>query len=74
LRLIENLCKDHDKSSKAAEDLRTNNADLAKSLSSKEQKIQDLEDALADQSGTSGNIFLKLTTSLSFCLRSMTNL
>jgi hypothetical protein len=39
LRLIENLRKDHDKSSKAVEDLRTNNSDLAKSLSSKEQKI-----------------------------------
>jgi Zn-dependent M32 family carboxypeptidase len=49
LRLIENLRKDCDKSSKAAEDLRVNNADLAKTLSSKEQKIQDLEKALADQ-------------------------
>jgi hypothetical protein len=49
LRLIENLRKDHDKSSKAAEDLCTNNADLAKSLSSKEQKIRDLERALTDQ-------------------------
>jgi predicted nuclease with TOPRIM domain len=48
LRLIENLRKDHDKSSKAAEDLRINNADLAKTLSSKEQKIQDHEIALAD--------------------------
>jgi hypothetical protein len=49
LRLIENHRKDHDKSSKAAEDLRVNNADLAKTLSSKEQKIQDLEKALADR-------------------------
>jgi hypothetical protein len=49
LRLIENLRKDHDKSLKAAEDLCTNNEDLAKSLSSKEQKIQDLERALTDQ-------------------------
>jgi hypothetical protein len=47
--LIENLRKDHDKSSKAAEDLRVNNADLAKTLSSKEQKIQDFEKALADR-------------------------
>jgi hypothetical protein len=47
LKLIENLCKDYDKSSKIAEDLRVNNADLAKTLSSKEQKIQDLERALA---------------------------
>jgi hypothetical protein len=49
LQLIENLRKDHDKSSKVAEDLRTNNANLTKTLSSKEQKIQDLEKALADQ-------------------------
>jgi chromosome segregation ATPase len=48
LRLIENLRKDHDKSLKATEDLGTNNTDLAKSLSSKEQKIQDLERALSD--------------------------
>jgi predicted nucleic acid-binding Zn-ribbon protein len=49
LRLIENLWKDHDKSSKAVEDLRANNADLAKTLSSEEQKIQDLEKALSDR-------------------------
>jgi chromosome segregation ATPase len=49
LRLIENLRKDHDKSLKTAEDLHTNNADLAKSLSNKEQKIQYLERALTDQ-------------------------
>jgi hypothetical protein len=53
LKLIENLRKDHDKSSKAAEDLRVNNANLAKTLSSKEQKIKDLEKALADQKETS---------------------
>jgi hypothetical protein len=52
--LIENLCKDHDKSLKTAEDLHTNNADLAKSLSSKEQKIQDIERALTDQREASG--------------------
>jgi hypothetical protein len=52
--LIEHLRKDYDKSSKAAEDLRTNNADLAKTLSNKEQKIQDLEKALADRRETSG--------------------
>jgi exonuclease VII large subunit len=51
--ISKNLRKDHDKSSKAAEDLRTNNADLAKTLSNKEQKIQDLEKALADQRETS---------------------
>jgi hypothetical protein len=54
LRLIENLRKDHVKSLKAVEDLRTNNADLDKSLSSKEQKIQDLERALTDQREASG--------------------
>jgi chromosome segregation ATPase len=48
LKLIENLRKDCDKSSKAAEDLHVNNADLAKTLSSKEQRIQDLEKALAE--------------------------
>jgi hypothetical protein len=46
--LIENLRKDCDKASKAAEDLHVNNADLAKTLSSKEQRIQDLEKALAE--------------------------
>jgi hypothetical protein len=63
LRLIENLRKDHDKSLKTAEDLRTN-TDLAKSLSSKEQKIQDLERELTQQREASGknvsNIISKL--------------
>jgi predicted nucleic acid-binding Zn-ribbon protein len=36
LSLIENLCRNYDKSSKMAKDLRANNADLARSLSSKE--------------------------------------
>jgi septal ring factor EnvC (AmiA/AmiB activator) len=40
LKLIKNLRKDHNKSSKAAEDLRVNNANLAKTLSSKEQKFK----------------------------------
>jgi hypothetical protein len=54
LRLIENLRKDHDdKSSKTTEDLRINNVDLAKTLSHKEQKIHDLEKALADTDETS---------------------
>jgi chromosome segregation ATPase len=52
LKLIENLCKDRDKSSKAAEDLRVHSADLAKTLSNKEQKIQDLEKVLADRDET----------------------
>jgi hypothetical protein len=47
--LIENLRKTHEKSSKIAEDLRANNADLARSLNSKEQKIQHLEKALTEQ-------------------------
>jgi hypothetical protein len=38
---------------KTTEDLLTNNADLAKSLSSKEQKIEDLERALDEQKKTS---------------------
>jgi hypothetical protein len=64
LQLIENLHKYHEKSSKAAEDLRTNNADLAKSLSSKEQKIQDLEKALADQRKTSGKNISEINNKL----------
>jgi chromosome segregation ATPase len=59
LKLIKNLRKDHDRSSKAAEDLRINNVDLAETLSSREQKIQDLEKALADQREASGKKFLK---------------
>jgi hypothetical protein len=58
LRLIENLRKDYDKSSQIAEDFRVNNADLVKTLSSKEQKIQDLERALDSQ-----NEALKIETS-----------
>jgi chromosome segregation ATPase len=62
LNLIENLCKDHDKSSKAAKDLRTNNADLAKSLSSKEQKYETLRKHYLIRGKLRGKIFLKLTT------------
>jgi chromosome segregation ATPase len=53
LKLIENLRKDYDKSSKAAKDLRVNNANLAKTLSSKEQKIHNLKKALVDRKETS---------------------
>jgi predicted RNase H-like nuclease (RuvC/YqgF family) len=74
LSLIENLRKDHDKSSKAVEDLRHNNADLAKTLSSKEQKILDLERALAEQREASGKTSLKSLTSYIFCSRNMRNL
>jgi DNA repair exonuclease SbcCD ATPase subunit len=49
LRMIENLRKDHDKSLKTTEDLRINNSDLAKSLSVKDRRIQDLERALLEQ-------------------------
>jgi predicted nucleic acid-binding Zn-ribbon protein len=48
LSLIENLRKTHDRSSKIAKDLCANNADLARSLRSKEQKIQDLKKALTE--------------------------
>jgi hypothetical protein len=54
LMLIENLRKDHDKSSNTAEDLRINNTDLTKTMSGKEQKIQELEKALADRDESSG--------------------
>jgi predicted nucleic acid-binding Zn-ribbon protein len=54
LSLIENIRKTHDRYSKIAKDLRPNNADLARSLSSKEQKIQDLEKAMTEQRGDSG--------------------
>jgi hypothetical protein len=64
LSLIENLCKDHEKSSKAVEDLRHNNADLAKTLSSKEQKIQDLERALAEQREASGRDISEIVNKL----------
>jgi hypothetical protein len=36
LSLIENLCEKHERSSKVVEDLRVNNANLAKSLSAKD--------------------------------------
>jgi hypothetical protein len=52
--VIENLRKDHDKSLKTTEDLRTNNSDLAKSLSVKDRRIQDLERALTEQKEASG--------------------
>jgi hypothetical protein len=55
LNLIENLRKDSDKTAKVVDELRVSNAelsiknsDLAKTLSSKEQKIQDLEKALSE--------------------------
>jgi uncharacterized protein YlxW (UPF0749 family) len=53
--LIENLRKDSNRNAKVADELRasntelsTKNSDLAKTLSNKEQKIQDLEKALSE--------------------------
>jgi type IV secretory pathway VirJ component len=43
LSLIENLWEKHERATKIAEDLRINNASLAKSLSAKDRKILDLE-------------------------------
>jgi hypothetical protein len=58
--MIENLRKESDKNAKAVDELRVNNtklstknSDLAKTLSSKEQKIQDLKKALIERSETS---------------------
>jgi vacuolar-type H+-ATPase subunit I/STV1 len=60
LGMIENLRKESDKNAKAVDELRVNNtklstknSDLAKTLSSKEQKIQDLKKALIERSETS---------------------
>jgi hypothetical protein len=64
LKLIENLRKDYDKSSKIAEDFRVNNADLTRTLSGKEQKIQDLEKALADQREISGRNISEINNKL----------
>jgi Rad3-related DNA helicase len=64
LKFIENLRKDHDKSSKVAEDLRAKNADLVQTLSSKEQRIQDLEKALADQEEASGKDVAEIKSKL----------
>jgi hypothetical protein len=67
--LIENLRKDHDKSSKVVEDLHVNNADLAKTLSSKEQRIQDLERALASQNEASERETSEIRNSLEVLFR-----
>jgi type IV secretory pathway VirJ component len=49
LSVIEKLRQKQERDAKIAEDLRINNASLAKSLSSKDRKIVDLEKALAEQ-------------------------
>jgi TolA-binding protein len=71
LKLIENLRQDIDKSTKTIEELRgvntelsTRNSDLAKTLSSKEQKIQDLEKALSERSEASGQEIAEITDKL----------
>jgi small-conductance mechanosensitive channel len=51
--VIENRRGKHERAMKIAEDLRTNNASLAKSLSAKDRKIQDFEKVLADQNEAS---------------------
>jgi hypothetical protein len=51
--LIENLREKHERASKTAEGLRVNKANLAKSLSTKDRKILDLEKALAEQDDAS---------------------
>jgi hypothetical protein len=51
--VIEKLRQQQERAAKIAEDLRINNASLAKSLSSKDQKIVDLEKALAAESEAS---------------------
>jgi type IV secretory pathway VirJ component len=49
LSVIEKLRQKQERATKIAEDLRINNASLAKSLSTKDRKIVDLEKALAEQ-------------------------
>jgi type IV secretory pathway VirJ component len=49
LSVIEKLREKQERATKIAEDLRINNASLAKSLSTKDRKIVDLEKALAEQ-------------------------
>jgi hypothetical protein len=51
--VIEKLRQQQERAAKIAEDLRINNASLAKSLSTKDRKIVDLEKALTEQSEAS---------------------
>jgi DNA repair exonuclease SbcCD ATPase subunit len=53
LSVIEKLRQKQERATKIAEDLRINNASLAKSLSTKDRKIVDLEKALAEQGDAS---------------------
>jgi uncharacterized protein YeeX (DUF496 family) len=59
--MIENLRKDSDKNAKTVDELcvsnaelSTKNSELAKTLSGREQKIQDLEKALSERRKASG--------------------
>jgi hypothetical protein len=69
--LIKNLRQDADRSTKTIDELRsaktelsTRNSDLAKTLSSKEQEIQDLEKALSERSDASGQEIVEIMNKL----------
>jgi archaellum component FlaC len=73
IKLIENLCQDSNKNTKTIDELRsvktelsTRNSDLTKTLSSKEQKIQDLEKALSECSEASGQEIVEIMNKLRF--------
>jgi soluble cytochrome b562 len=51
--MIEYLRKEADKSTKTIDDLSSKNSELAKTLSTKEQAIQDIEKALSERSESS---------------------
>jgi vacuolar-type H+-ATPase subunit I/STV1 len=71
LTLIENLRQDSDRNTKTIDELRaaktelsTRNSDLVKTLSSKEQKIQDLEKALSERCEASRQEIDEITNKL----------
>jgi hypothetical protein len=71
VKLIENLRQNLDKSTKTIDELRRaktelsiRNLDLAKTLSGKEQKIQDLEKALFERSEASGQEIVEIMNKL----------
>lgn len=51
--MIEYLRKEADKSTKTIDDLSSKNSELTKTLSTKEQTIQDIEKALSERSESS---------------------
>jgi phage terminase small subunit len=71
LRLIEKLCQDYDKSSKTVEDLRVNIANLAKTLSSKEQKFKTLRGLWRARKKLRKGKLLKLRIVSSSCSKNM---